>query len=360
MKKLKLGLVCLIALSIGISCSNKKSSDEEAPEQPNTNEPSLNDIVGFGVLNKVKGIWNGSITSSTSLGNMPIWIVDFRPISENQISSKNELDNANDIFMSLFVVKHNNQYKIAFRNGGFFGGTQRVTYLLADSVSENTTQSYYRFSEVVKGKDRAYAEFIRKNDSLILKTYTNKLNTLPNSTSHMIWRAKLQDTTSANSAVTAFNFPKKTMTIDFSSVFTGQSESIYYSSGSAPAGDPYPESAQPYLGKTTVNYSFDASHTPNPTTKVMLIVMTQPLFSGMTPNVANFKYTSRYVTLPASTTSFEFNYMHPGTYYVYAVYDTDGNNTTNSGDWLSTNNTSFNLNASSTTTVATQINFTIP
>jgi hypothetical protein len=359
--KIRVLLYALIIVSFTSckSCKDKKT-EEQTPEQQNPNEPSLDDTYGFGILNKVKGIWNGPVTSTTPLGSFPIWIVDFRPIAENQVSAKNELDPLNDIFMSFFTVKYNNQYRVAFRNGGSFNGAKRVSYFLADSVSETPTQSYYRFSEIIIGKNRAYNEIIRKNDSLILKTYTNHYNTQPSSTPHMVWRAKLQDTTSANDAFTAFSFPKKTMAKDFSTVFTGQSESIYYSSNTPPTGDPYPEMAQPYLGKTTINYSFDAGHVPNASKKVMLIIMTQPLFSGPVPNTGNFKYTSRYVTLASNVQSFEFNYMHPGTYYVYAVYDADGNGTTNSGDWMSTTNTSFTLNATSTTTASTQINFTIP
>ena len=52
--------------------------------------------------------------------------------------------------------------------------------------------------------------------------------------------------------------------------------------------------------------------------------------------------------------------MHPGTYYYYALYDSDGNNTFNSGDWVSTANATFNLSALGTQSITTQINFTIP
>jgi hypothetical protein len=54
--------------------------------------------------------------------------------------------------------------------------------------------------------------------------------------------------------------------------------------------------------------------------------------------------------------------MHPGAYYLYALYDVDGNGTFNSGDWM--NNpvtpTTFTLAPTGTTTISTQINFTIP
>jgi hypothetical protein len=42
------------------------------------------------------------------------------------------------------------------------------------------------------------------------------------------------------------------------------------------------------------------------------------------------------------------------------MYDTDGNNTFSSGDWVSTTNTTFSLPSQGTTTATTQINFTIP
>lgn len=353
-----LSAALIIALPSCKSCKDKKEEEEIPATTTGTTStnPDPNSILGYGVLNKVKGIWNGPVTSTTPLGGYPEWIVDFRPISENQIAAKNELDTMNDIFMSFFVAKYNNQLKVAFRNGGSFGGMKRVSYFLADSVSETASQSFYRFAEVLKGKSRAYTEVILKNDSLMVKSYTNKYNTLPSATPHMVWRAKLQDTTSCVASVAAFGFPKKTMTKDFSSSFVGQTEAIYYNS----ATDPYSETAQPYLGQTTVNYTFDGTHVPNASKKVFLMIMTQPLFNGPIPNMANLKYRSRYVILSAGDTSFLFNYMHPGSYYVYAMYDNDGNGTINSGDWMSTANTAFTLNALGTTTVSTQINFTIP
>ncbi len=353
-------LFIVALIFVTIACKNKKTeSEEDTPVTTTGSGPDINNTLGFGILKKAKGIWNGPVTSTTPLGGYPEWIVDFRPISENQISAKNELDTLNDIFMTFFVARYNNEYKMAFRNGGSFGGMKRVSYFLADSVSETPSSSFYRFSEIIKGKSRAFTEVIFNSDSMTVKSYTNKYNTLTAAAPHMTWRAKLQDSTSTAAAVSNFGFPVKSMTKDFSSTFVGQTEAVYYS-GVNIAADPYPETAQPYLGQTTINYSFDAAHVPNSTKKVMLIIMTQPLFSGLVPNLANLKYRSRYVTLAANDQSFVFNYMHPGTYYLYAVYDTDGNNTANSGDWITTANTTFTLGAASTTTASTQINFTIP
>jgi hypothetical protein len=346
----------ILSLIIVFGCKNNKSNTTNSTNNTNTNPPPVQNVLGYNLLNKVKGIWNGPVTSTTPLGSYTEWIVDFRPISENQISSKNELDTLNSINMSFFIALYNNQYKVAFRNGGQFNGADREAYFLVDSVSEVGTQSYYRFSEIVKGKNRAYTEVIfNQSNSLTIKVYTNKNNSQPFTSPHMTWTATLQDTTACMPAVTNFGFPKKTMTKDFSTTFVGVTEAIYYQLG----GDPYPESAQPYLGKTTAHYSYASGKNADTTKKTFLVITTQPLINGAT---VDLKHRSRYVILSAKDYSYTFNYMHPGAYYLYALYDADGNGSFNTGDWMNnpTAPATFTLSSQGTTNVSTQINFTIP
>jgi uncharacterized protein (DUF2141 family) len=66
------------------------------------------------------------------------------------------------------------------------------------------------------------------------------------------------------------------------------------------------------------------------------------------------------VIIPSPDAYFVFNYMHPGTYYLYAFYDADGNRTLSSGDYVSTANTTFTLPALGTASATTQINYVIP
>lgn len=289
------------------------------------------DVKGYNILAKVPGIWNGSITSPTPLGNFPIYIVDFRPISSSQVAAKNELDSINDIFMSFFIVKHDCEYKVAFRNGGGFAGQTRNSYQLIDSVSEGPTQSFYRFSDPKAGKNRVHTNVTFKQDSLIVHVYTNQYNTLSTAQTHMIWRAKLQDQTTAQSAISLFNYPQKVMTRDFSTTFDGSTEAIYYSA----AQDPYPENQQPYLGNSTVNINVSNPAVVDPTKKILISITTQPLFPGSVFSVNNLKFRSRYVFVDAlANTSFNFNYMHPGTYYVNAIYDNNGDFNFSSGDYM--------------------------
>ena len=356
----KLIYIFLYLSILFLSCKSKKKEIDSESEEVQTTTTPITNAVGFNVLKKLCGIWDGSVTSTTPLGNYPKWIVDFRPIAENQVSAKNELDTLNDIFMSFFITKYNNQLKVAFRNGGSFNGMKRVSYFLADSVSENGVNCFYRFSEIIKGKKRAYTEVIFKSDSLYIKSYTNKYNVQSTATPHMTWSAKLQDTSSCIAAKNNFTFPKNTVKIDFSNSFDNLTEAMFFSFSAPPTGDPYPETNQPYLGKATVTYNFLSSYTPIASKKVFLITTTQPLFNGINFNINNLKYTTRTVILNASSTTFTFNYMHPGNYYYYAFYDNDVNGNINSGDWISTSNTTFSLSALGTNTINTQINYTIP
>lgn len=350
-----LKIIACLSVGIILSSCHKKNKDNSTILTPPPIDSTTN-VKGYGLLNKVSGIWDGGVTSTTALGSYPEWIVDFRPISASQVSAKNELDTANDIFMSFFIVLHNSEYKLAFRNGGSFAGMKRVSYMICDSVVENSSQSYYRFVDFVKGANRTISEVIFKQDSLIIRSFTNKNNTLNTPTLHMEWRAKLQDATSCQNAKTAFGFPQKTVVKDFSTAFTGVTESIYYQLN----GDPYPESDQPYLGNSNLSYSVSPSLSIPAGKRVFLLVTTQPLISGFTFNYANLIYRSRYVILVSRQNTFSFNYMHPGSYYLYAFCDVDGNGTINSGDYVSTSNTPFSLTAKGVATATTQINFTIP
>ena len=344
------------AMSFLFSCKHDQD-DVVDPPPANSGIDANTNVMGYGILSHLPGIWNGPVSSNTALGSYPEWIVDFRPVSAAQVSSKAELDSLNNILMSFFIVKHGSEYKMAFRNGGGFAGNQRISYAMIDSVSETATSQYYRFVDFKAGKNRTYTEVLFKDDSLIMHAHTNVYNTLQLPQTHMFWQAKLQDTSSAQSAISHFSFPQKQMVRDFTGTFDSQLEAIYYNL----VGDPYPESAQPYLGSTTVNVSFSSAYTPDPNKQVFLMITTQPLFSGFTFLPSQLKYRSRYVFLSSTDNSYTFASMHPGSYYLYTLYDNNNDGTFSSGDWMSSNlSNTFSLSESGNSAVNTQIDFTIP
>jgi hypothetical protein len=344
-------LSLLIMVATGCMGKNDPSTTHSSVIPPIT---ASTPVRGYNLLSKICGIWDGPVTSTTPLGGYPEWIVDFRPISASQVSAKNELDTLNDIFMSFFIVYDSNEYKLAFRNGGSFNGMKRVAYMVIDSQSETQAQSYYRFVDFVKGAKRTITEVIFQSDSLIIRSYTNKANSLPAPVLHMEWRARLQDTTSCQAAKTALVFPQKTMVRDFASTFAQVTESIYYTL----SGDPYPESAQPYLGQSSLSYTVYPALPPIPAgANLYLIVTTEPLISNYISNIANLKYRSRYVILAYPDRTFTFNYMHPGSYYLYAFYDVDGDRTLSHGDYVCTSTTPFTLSASGSASATVQIDY---
>ena len=308
------------------------------------------------MLTKLPGIWSGAVSSTTSLGGFSNWTLDFRPISPSQVSGKSELDTSNDIFLSFFVVRNGDKYKMAFRNGGSWAGNKRISYEIIDSVYETTNYSYYRFSDFVKGGARNIFVVEFSGDSMYQKAYTNKYNTVSPTVLHMAWGSKRLDATSAAPAISHFNFPQKTMIKDFTNAFAGRTESVWYSLN----GDPYSEADQPYLGKAQISYSFLNTLSVDPSKKVFLLLTTQPLFSGATYNASVLNQLSRYVIVNANYLSYSFNYFHPGTYYLYALYDKDGNGISSSGDYISYSNTTFTVGDKQTVSASTQINLVVP
>ncbi len=346
-------ITLLAVFTTAFSSCKKKTNNPNVPPPIDQNT----EVIGYGLLAKLPGIWSGNVESSTSLGNFPDYTVDYRPVSAAQVSAKNELDSLNDLFMSFFITRHNSKYQLAFRNGGFFSGMQRISYLVIDSVSESANVSFYRFKDFVKGTNRTYADLTFRNDSLLMQVYTNKYNTSLVPVIHFRWFGGLKDKTSAQDAINHFSFPKKELAKDLPDAFNNKTESIFYSS----AEDVYKETAQPYLGNTRVNVTYGSALSPDESKKVYLIVTTQPLFNGFVPNLGNLKYRSRYVVLKGNTAGYNFNYMHPGSYYIYALYDTDGNMTFNSGDYISSNlNQNFSVAEKEQKTISVNIDFKIP
>jgi hypothetical protein len=354
----------IISLMITVLCLSSCRHDPEYVTTPpgiDDSLPPISDtstIKGFSILEKLPGIWHGPVTSSTPLGSYQEWIVDFRPISSAQVSAKNELDSLNDIFMSFFVAGFDQEYMIFFRNGGGFAGQVRNSYMKIDSVFEDASHSFYRFVDPVAGGDRVDTDITFKDDSLIMHVHTNVYNTLSEPVTHMIWKAELKDETSAQNAIDLFGFPQKNLVRDFSTTFDGLTEAVFYSA----AADPYPEQEQPYLGNSNVTVNITNPPVIDPAKKVLIIVSTQPLFSGITFLPGNLIYRSRYVFVGADTpTGYNFNYMHPGSYYVNAIYDSNGDYNFSSGDYMnSAFDVPFTLTAGGTSNPSVTINFMIP
>lgn len=319
-------IVLVILFSASYSQNKKKSEIKKIPVTDTI-------VKGFELMNKIPGLWSGPVVSSTPAGSFPVWYVDFRPVGISQVSGISELDTITRNFMSFLVIDYNGKRVLAFRNGGGFKGANRIAYEVLDSVYEDRFHSLYRFSDFKAGKKRVFTLMDFKGDSLIMQVYTNKYNTLDKPVRHMIWRAKLVDANTPKEAIKAFDYPQMIALKDFTEDFKPKPESVYF----ALSEDPYNEASQPYSGKAQINISFARGYDTKPGNELILLLTTKPLFDGIVYKKDNLKYSSRSCHITADYNTYIFNNLHPGSYYLYAFYDYNGNNIIDKGDYMNSN-----------------------
>jgi hypothetical protein len=343
-----LSVICVLPMLLFVQCV----SSSRSAGITNANDKN---VLGFGFLNRIPGLWSGPVFSDTPAGSFPMWYVDFRPVSPSQVSQYTTLDPDTKNNISFFIVKHDDQLKVAMRTEGIFQNKGCVTYEVMDTAKES--KGYYRFSDFNSGDKRAYTEFTFKKDELIMEVYTNKFNTVKPLQLHSRWEAKLADRSAALDAISHFNYPQPVMIKDFSDAFKNMHESIYFTF----ENDPYDSSSQPYVGQVTFSISIDEKLKVEDHHELFLVLITQSLFDGYNYVEENLKYISKCIFLPVNTKTFTFNNVHPGTYYLYSYIDVNSDRRFLSGDYVSSNfEHTFTLSFKSQTTVDTFIDFVIP
>lgn len=292
---------------------------------------SRNDILGFGFFNRIPGLWSGPVITDTPAGNFPVWYVDFRPVAPGQISQYTSIDLNTINYLSFFIVKHDNQLKLAMRTEGVFMNQGCVTYEVMEAADES--KGYYKFSDFVAGSRRAYTEFTFTDNKLVMEVYTTKFNKLVEPVLHSRWEAVLADRSAAETAIEHFNYPQAEIVKDFSDVFVNLYESIYYDL----SRDPYPSDSQPYVGTLTINVDISDNLPVKDDDELFILLTTESLFEGLTYLPENLKYFSKCIFVPIDMRTFTFKDIHPGTYYLYSYNDINGDKRHLSGDYFSSN-----------------------
>lgn len=317
-----------VALAVLLAqCTTAPSRGQSVPQAVSATPGD--DVLGFGILARLPGLWHGPVSTTTPAGSFENWYVDFRPVSSAQVSQYSTLDAQTRNFLSFFIVKYDGRLMVAMRTEGVFRNKGCVTYEVIDAVKES--EGYYRFCDFVTGDNRAYTEFRFTDDGLVMEVYTNRFNSVSPLEIHSRWEARRADTTAAAEAVEVFSFPQPVMVKDFTDVFRHRSESIYYDMDA----DPYTSASQPHVGELTVAIHVDSGLAAGRVAELLLLLTTESLFDGPVFREENLHFISRYGYLPAGTPSHTFTHVHPGTYYLYAYGDTDGDKQYLSGDYMS-------------------------
>ncbi len=312
-------------------------------------------VFGYGFLNKIVGLWNGKVVTTTSSGSFDKWYVDFRPVSASQVSQYSMLDSNTVNITSYFVVKYNNKLAITQRTEGCFQDKCCVTYEIMDSVNE--AAGYYRFSDFVSGTKRASTVYHFTKDGFTQEVWTNKFNQSPVLKLHSKFEPELTSRDAARDAINEFKFPQPLPVKDFTAVFANMKESIYFNLGE----DPYNGAAQPPMGTVTVNITIDPSLKTRKSDELCLLLTTEPLFDGLKYIPERLNYLSKYVYLGVGTKSYTIRNVHPGKYYLYSYDDINGDKMHKKGDYMSSSlNSSFTVLANGKTVVDTKIDLVIP
>ena len=353
MKTLLLLVISVIFVQFSLKGQNNVPIDKPAGARNSKKE--VKDVLGFGFLIRIPGLWNGPVTSSTPAGSFEKWYVDFRPVSAGQVSQYSMLDSQTVNITSFFIVKYNGQIKVAMRTEGCFAKSCCVTYEVMDSVNE--AKGYYRFSDFVAGPKRAFTEFTFKANQFAMNVFTNKFNKIDTVQLHSKFEATLADRNAASNAIVQFGYPKSEMIKDFTDVFKNMTESIFFNL----ANDPYNSSSQPFVGSLTVNILIDTLLKTKSTDELCLLLTTEPLFNGLKYNLENLKYLSKYVYLPIGTKTYTIRNVHPGKYYLYSYNDKNNDKKHMTGDYMSSNiNNVLTVLPNDTVTVNTRIDMIIP
>ncbi|MBU0489895.1 MAG: hypothetical protein KKA07_04250 [Bacteroidetes bacterium] len=312
-------------------------------------------VAGFGFLTKICGQWNGPVYSSTPAGSFDQWFVDFRPVSANQVSQFSSMDENTLNFTSFFIVKHENQMKVAMRTEGVFKGKGCVTYEVIETADDE--KGYYRFADFKKGVNRAYSEFRFNGDSLIMEVYTNKFNKVKPLQLHTRWTAVSGGKKPAEDAISHFQFPKAEICKDFSKAFSGLDESIYYTY----ENDPYKIEDQPYTGTFVIDIEIDEKLEVAPSDEILIMLTTESLFEGIKYKKENLKYISRSIYTTGNSKSCTVTNVHPGKYFLYAFVDKNNDKKHLSGEYMSSDlGNVISLSDQGETSAKTKIDFVIP
>jgi hypothetical protein len=313
------------------------------------------EVMGYGILRRLPGLWHGPVSTTTPAGSFDSWYVDFRPISPGHISQYSLVGPETINYLGFFIVRHEGQLKVAMRTEGVFQGKGCVTYEVITDVRED--EGYYRFADFNAGDNRAYTEFRFSGSEMLMEVYTNKFNTVSPLEIHCRWQARSGGREAAATAISDHAYPQPEMVRDFTDEFQHRSQSIYFDLSK----DPYPADDPPYLGSVTVNIAVKEELTVEQDHEYFLLFTTESLFDGLQYKRENLRYISKYVYLPPGTEQYTFTHVHPGSYYLYAYNDVNGDRRHRSGDYMSSDfQHRFTLEPEGAVTVDTEIDFVIP
>ncbi|MGH1388048.1 hypothetical protein [Kordia sp.] len=352
---------CAFLSILMISCSTDDIRNIAAPSgstpTPNPTVPTAVipvDITtdGFDFMEKMQGHWVGDNLVINQ--EYPWFAWDYRAISPSHTFGIHEGGSMGNLFTSFFVTNYKGKRTIMARNGGVLNGIYRTSYFVMDKVEDRDNGRYYRLVDAKGGDGIMYMElrFPTNTDSIYFNSYTSSLgNRIPNR--HMTFKGKKMHAELAETAANAVNYPQNTVDsgLDFSNGF--MEEYLYVKEGLTEAnsatflalgeandvielaplsGDPYTILDHPSLGYIQID--IDRGDIPEDQT-LLLYLSKDPLTDEngyFTSDFDAYNTILHFPILSEGEDDFLMTYMHPGTYYVTVVADSNNDSSISEGD----------------------------
>lgn len=340
-KLFSLGLITIITFSI-FSFTLKSSQNDYIPISKIL--PIDIEEEGFELLDNIQGQWLGINSVAGMDFNWFAW--DYRPISSSHVHGIFEGGSMGNLFTSFFVANFKGTKTIMARNGGVLNGIYRTSYFVLDKTKKGDQGSYYRLIDAVGGKNTMYMELRFKNDSLFWNSYTSQLGHKSMPSRHMTYKGKKYKDDLAKVTAQKFDFPKKEVAYNFpkgfdnsylymkkSATFLWQSDSnteVYDMAKSAM--DPVTIRDYPYLSSLKINLTRNKKIKNK---QIIVYISTKSLTDengNLSKNIKDYDNNILFSFLTNNEDDFNFNYVHPGNYYVTTIADMDKNYIISDGD----------------------------
>ncbi|MGB1294639.1 MAG: hypothetical protein ACPG6V_04105 [Flavobacteriales bacterium] len=319
-----------------------KNHTEEYTFTPPTIQPINLEEKGFSFFEQMKGHWVGKMNLMGQ--KIPWFAFDYRPISPSHIHGIFEGGTMGNLFTSFFIADYKGTKTIMVRNGGVLNGIYRTSYFLLDQVKEENGESYYRFIDAYGGKQIMWIEVSFKGNNIEFNSYTSRFGTYPKPKKHMAFKGEKMHLELANHAEKQVQYPQNKAEKSFPNGLeiiqmdpkqpTTTASYLWHDTNkdietlAKLAQDPYTISEIPHLSQLNISFpknlinkdkSVYLSRKPLTDSKGNLILE----YGYIKESIMNENLMFSEVT--KGDDSFNFTYLHPGTYYVTIIVDEDGN-----------------------------------
>lgn len=349
--------ICLgMSLVLSIACEEPKQDKRAAAEEAEDDKPGVSAVnpiaiagnaEAFGFLSKMQGHWVGSNVVSGVTYN---WFAfDYRAISSSHVFGIYEGGTMGNLLTSFFVADYKGAKTIMARNGGVLGDLYRSSYFVMDAVTTEGDSDCFQFVDAVGGLNIMSMKVCFDGEAIDFKSYRSSFGSYYPPELHMHFKATKENPDLASTAATTLSFPSQTSERDFSSGFT--TDDLYRNEGTeapvsatflyqgtgelavraAAAKDPYTAADHGHIAELRLDVT---RGTVAEGKKLFVFLSKDPLTdsNGQTGGNTALNSVLQFPVLDSSSSSYTFVYLHPGSYYVTVISDTNGDGTFSSGD----------------------------